>query len=488
MAVAPDIQYFIDCSCQGLEMASDTAYFLLYIYPHTNEYIDGYDRAQRVFEHRKHSDTLRDMGRYCEELYLDWRERHPDLALGPSRYNYETMVHQIEAFVGEYSVGLVNQGHTDLTPEALEFQAREYGFDDAVNLLTRSARRAHHDTNGYDPETLSRALQITNEQFDTFKRDKIEALADIRRALGRDDASAGTLTRDRKLAQIELRKKIAQDKRVAKRSVKAAERFLGEKTVRLFVGGEEMRITGKNCVYVIRKQGAILSSHGGAALELHTLDGQYLCKLCIYTAKVPLLDHVISLIFHIKAGEEDEILRAANAFSVDKRAHKEAWLEPFLPKKNKEPGFPDIGIPDTILYRVYREPDRQDRIDRLRAQLAAFIFDKLGEFCPPMETTKQMLLTGLDERRWAVTQAGRKALGIDRLPTNVEMAGLYREFEESQLDDLGMIDAAAGIVQEEVREREVQEAFERTFDVLHTVERAEMVIGVATTIDAIPAT
>ncbi|RYD67050.1 MAG: hypothetical protein EOP83_03595, partial [Verrucomicrobiaceae bacterium] len=91
MPLAPDIEYYIDCSCQGLEMAEDTAYFLKYIHPDANGLVDGYSRQKRTYRKRKHSDTLRDMGRYCEENYLAWRTRNRETSIGATYFNYEVM-------------------------------------------------------------------------------------------------------------------------------------------------------------------------------------------------------------------------------------------------------------------------------------------------------------------------------------------------------------------------------------------------------------
>jgi hypothetical protein len=101
-----------------------------------------------------------------------------------------------------------------------------------------------------------------------------------------------------------------------------------------------------------------------------------------------------------------------------------------------------------------------------------------------------MLLSGLDERRWALTHAGQRALGIETLPTNVQMAELYREFEEGELAEMGMIAAAQPILDEVAREQEIHEAFDETYrrieDVSHGRERVEMVLAVANAIDAMP--
>lgn len=464
MACAPDIQYFIDCSCQGLDMAEDTAYFLRYIHPDTNGLIDGYDRIGRKYKKRKHMDTLRDMGAYCEETYLGWRAQNREASIAASYFNYETMSRQIEQFVEEYSVQMVNRGHEHLTDRAIAQANNDYSFHHAITVLKRAAMRTYHDLNGYESGRLDQARALANVQWDALRSTEHETLVGMRRQIGAIEPD--TLTRNSKKALRDLKTRYVAERRVIKRSVKLAEEFIGSKTTRMFIGGEEMQIEGANCTYVLKRRGnSMLQNHGQASLQLHTKTGEPLCSICIYTDKVPILDHVISLLLHIKSGQEDEILTVGNLYNVKKLAYEQEWLTPYLPVKRDgelQGNTPRIRVPGFMLFECYREPDRQDRIDQLRRELAPYILEALGEFCAPMPATRAMLLSGLDQRRFAITTLGQQVLGLDRLPTNVEMAGLYEDFRAADLLGTDIIEVDHPLYVEAENRIRVENALDET--------------------------
>jgi hypothetical protein len=422
-------------------MAEDTAYFLRYIHPDTNGLIDGYDRVGRKYKKRKHSDTLRDMGAYCEETYLSWRINNREASIAASYFNYETMSRQIEQFVEEYSVQMVNRGHEHLTSHAIQQAHNDHHFHHSVSVLRRAAIRSYHDLHAYETSRLDEARALANRQYDDLRSTEHETLVELRRQFGVDQPEP--FTRNKKKAARELKSRYVAERRVIKRSVKLAEEFIGPQTTRMFIGGEEMQIEGANCTYVLKRQGGrMLQNHGGSSLQIHTKTGELLCSICIYTAKVPILDHVISLLLHIKAGQEDEILTVGNLYAIKPLAYEQEWLVPYLPVRNRstmvgprvtDEDTPRIRVPGFMLLECYREPDRQDRIDQLRRELAPYIFEALREFCAPMPATRAMLLSGLDQRRFAITTLGQQVLGLDRLPTNVEMARLYDDFRAADL-------------------------------------------------------
>lgn len=446
MAVAAEIQYFLQSASEMSHIANDVYYFFHWTYPDTNAFIDAYPRDQRkgrTYRYGKHMDTLRDMGAYCEERYLAFRRDNREMTLGASHYHVETAGGQFCSFIDEYSVQMVNRGHQRLTDRAMEQAHRDYGLFDNLAVMKRACVRSYHDSHGYDPAFTARALEIANAQYDAYRQSELVQLQELRRVLGRQEVEVNE--RNKRRAAAYIRSQVAKDRKVVKRSVRAAERFLGAHKTRLFVGGKEMRITGRYATYVVEKTGGILSSHSGARLSVYTKEGDiFLCNLCIYTDKVPLLDHVISLLLHIKSGHEEDILARGNAFNVKEAAYDQDWLTPHLPQRvepGRMAGARQIRIPAGALYEVYREPDRQDRIDVLRREIAEWLFAEIGEYCPPMPFTREVLLSGLDERRYAVTQAGQEALGIDRLPTNVEMAGLYDEFVGQGLGGQRIVEA-----------------------------------------------
>lgn len=56
-------------------------------------------------------------------------------------------------------------------------------------------------------------------------------------------------------------------------------------------------------------------SHGGAKTTVVVGEDE-VCNLCIYTPDTPILDHVASMIVHVQAGMEDDLIKTGNPYSV----------------------------------------------------------------------------------------------------------------------------------------------------------------------------
>jgi hypothetical protein len=80
---------------------------------------------------------------------------------------------------------------------------------------------------------------------------------------------------------------------------------------------------GEYANYEIAKKGAhgsLLSAFSKKHENLH------LCDICIYTPNVPLADHIASIVMHIRAGEEESVLRIGNFFNI---TSLEPWMYKF---------------------------------------------------------------------------------------------------------------------------------------------------------------
>lgn len=403
---APDIQYFLDSSFQCMHIAQDTYFHFMYQDPNVNSFVDAYDSKNRKYVKRKHWDTLQDMGAYCEEELIRWRATNPSNKVGPSYSVYEGIATQFEEFVQHYAAVAVDRGHVRFDDRAKMACHDQFRMFDNLAMLKRACVRAWHDLEGYDKPVLSRALKMLNDEWTERQHDEVIALEDLRRQLGvQNDCNI----RDRKKAADYLRRKLKQDRKTIKRSINHGNLIMGEETTKMFIGGGKVRVEGKHCVYEIRKTGGLLGSHGSAALSVFTKeDDIHLCNLCIYTPNVPVMDHVASLIMHIKAGEEEDILKIGNAFSINQQeAYSHEWLVPHLPKRDERTLFePDDDLTRVIARHLRNTHgimplDREVRRERLidmRAPVAKMLFDEMGKFCPPMQLTRIGLLSGRDLR------------------------------------------------------------------------------------------
>jgi hypothetical protein len=417
MPAAPDIQYFLDCSVECLHIANDTHWYFMYHAEDVNQYIDGYPEGRRRKKHRAHIHTLADMGLYCEERLVKWRAEKPEERLAASRAVYESTGSQVEEIIRHISSSIVDFGLTEVTDAALRKVDQRFGLWNSLSVLKRGCVRAYNDLEGYSVPGLDRALKISNDLYESRRQNQVVALDELRRSLGAEPGANDLAYREQDVekASAYIRQQIKQDRKVVRRSVAMSEKLLGKATTRLFLSGDKIRIEGKHCTYEIEKTGKILSSHGGAKLSVFTKqDDIHLCNLCIYTPGVPLMDHVSSIILHIKANEEDEILKTGNAYSVAPIAYEQEWLVPYLPQKKQKMGSLEAGIIAHLSEHGYvnlERPEREARLRDIRPVVANLIFDSLGEYLPPMPLTKAIFTSGRDWRVQGLSEAEENLLG-----------------------------------------------------------------------------
>jgi hypothetical protein len=403
MPAAPDIQYFLDCSVECLHITNDTHWYFMYHAEDVNEYIDAYSSRGRRQPRGNHMHSLADTGLYCEERLIEWRKTRPEERIAASRAVYEHTGSQVGEFIRHYSGEIVDLGMTKVTDAALRRVDKRYGLWRSIQVLKRGCVRAYNDLEGYSAPELDRALQMSNDLWDIHQQNRVVALDNLRRTLGTEARVDDAVYRERDVqrAASYLRQQIKQDRKVVRRSVAMSEKLLGKDTTRLFIGGGKIKIEGKHCIYEIEKTGKILSSHGGAKLSVFTKqDDIHLCNLCIYTPDVPLMDHVASIILHIKANEEDEILKTGNAYGIAPVAYDQDWLVPHLPPmKSKDTSGLEGMIRGHLAangHVIIERPEREARLRDVRPVISKIIFDALGEYAPPMPMTKAIFMSGRD--------------------------------------------------------------------------------------------
>lgn len=106
------------------------------------------------------------------------------------------------------------------------------------------------------------------------------------------------------------RQRRARHKRI-RRSVAALARHLPADDVKLFLGRESLTLGNDRLTLRVRRQEHLNTSHGGLNTRV-LVGGRVACGLCLYTPDVPVADHLTSLILHLRAGLEDEIIETAN--------------------------------------------------------------------------------------------------------------------------------------------------------------------------------
>jgi hypothetical protein len=336
-----------------------------------NNIVDNYDGRNRTPDETVWHSLTR-MGLHFENVYLGWRERNPKDAKLASYRAMETLPEIFREMARTAAATLVDAGHKTMSREARALLDRKFEYRTTAQIMRRSVERAYADFKNWTPETIlalrfsiegrtaeNRRLydetvarmqanmhnQINQFWVDTATTNATNTYNQYANVICTPD-QMGLYSPDPKQVkktQLMLRDRQLKERRVIKRSVKFLTRLLGHDTTRMFIGGDNIRIEGKHAIYELRKVSRLNSAHGGfRALSIFHKEHPdlLLCNLCIYTPDVPLLDHVASLVMHIQAGEEEEILRIGNPSTIHETAYELEWLAPHLPKKyvRLEPG------------------------------------------------------------------------------------------------------------------------------------------------------
>lgn len=101
------------------------------------------------------------------------------------------------------------------------------------------------------------------------------------------------------------------------RSLRMAQRILGDKTVAAFCRGETVKIMGPNTVLMLQKRGRFSDvGHGCLSVVLADQNGAQLADLCTFVEATPTLDQLSAFALWMMAGEERELLRTSNIITL----------------------------------------------------------------------------------------------------------------------------------------------------------------------------
>lgn len=316
---APDVCYFFDASLECGHIAPDVHHHFMNVARHedANAVVDNYDTVAKK-RYDRHWDNLIAMGLHCEDTYLRWRAQNREAARVSSLHAAYWLSGYARHRAKDAAQWLVDKGATNLTPATLIKAEREMGLTTMRGVIRRSIGRALADLSDLTPYELGTVYF------------QLEGHRDAREMFTREELN-GTIDSAEALRYLNQKRK--KQRGVIKRSLKLAQRVLGTDQTRLFVGKGKLRIEGRLANYELTRSGSLAISHGGATLAVFDKEHDiHLCNLCIYTPNVPVLDHVASIVLHIRADEEEEILKIGNAYNIAKVAHERDWLVPYLPK------------------------------------------------------------------------------------------------------------------------------------------------------------
>jgi len=455
---AADVQYVLDGSLEAGHISGDTHFYLMEIATNANEVVDAHDQQARLDQGapESHWQSLTRMGLYFEAEYVRWRADRPADAKMASLQGLRHLPETFREFSRTCASVMAENGHRTLSRDAIALLDRKFEFQTTKQIMRRTMQRASCDFADSSPEELADVKMLVEGRYQENRRAHDEAIQRLRENMTTQINNAyynivtiGTATnttintrwvtttsgtntvymhgaggglyrqpdeREIRRTQRMIRERKEAERRVLKRSIKFLSKLVGNETTRMFIGGEGIRFEGQHAIYELKKMSNLMSSHGGfRALSVYHKEHPdlLLCNICIYTNDVPLLDHVASLVLHIQAGNEEEILKIGNAREVHESAYELEWLAPHLPKPFDRDGAGiNWDLPrlfereESPTYRRNRERIERETI-RLRPIVARHIYDEvLADFVPLIRAAGLQFRTEHDRPVWNGTAIG----------------------------------------------------------------------------------
>lgn len=113
-----------------------------------------------------------------------------------------------------------------------------------------------------------------------------------------------------------------------KRALKLLDNFGMEQDAKIFLKGDEVEVSHPDSLFkfVITKRpykNIIIATERPSvtvpfSLQLFTKTNIHIANLCVYAENTPMLDNLMMIALYVKSGNEEDLLRKANFFSVTK--------------------------------------------------------------------------------------------------------------------------------------------------------------------------
>lgn len=309
---APDVCYGLDCSVTLCYITGDTHFYFYEICQDADEYYDSYSLD---YPARTHGDRLADLGEHLESGYLSWRQERPvesAFASLAGASSWARQVDELSAWMGD----VMADRHGGWPSSRYVQRAFEDKVERGARVVHRSMTRALHDFRRRDLNLIACECR---EWLALKRESRSNAVAQLRRQFAPKPAVVA--------------KKRSETRGIVKRSIRMLSSLIGDEPTRLFIQGQSLIVEGELADYEIVKCASVASSgHGNCKLLARSkLDGETLGSFCILTNQAPLLDHVASLVMHIRSGEELDIFEIGNFHTHSERAYDELPIQ--RPKK-----------------------------------------------------------------------------------------------------------------------------------------------------------
>jgi hypothetical protein len=335
--IPPDISYGLECSVECFDTTSDVS---TYYYRFNEVNLAALVDERETFDRDDVNESLRSLSRLYMRPYDDWFYTQASLeertwcVASASRSFGRKSAEIIDSMVTRYVSDMLSSGLDPLTRRSQE------EWLDRSRMMTHAgklaAKVAHKIAVVGEEEVLS-AIRRPAAYFERLPvlpqppRPTVlrgpdgepiwTDLEPVDQVLGGFETHGHPLL-GRSYTAGQRAKLVAKARRkhqsVLKKSSAFLSRLIGTNNVTMFVGGKSIRVEGQRFVFELKKANILAENHG--ALSISVLDKESdrrLFDLCWYVERTPALDQISALVMAVRAGEEDEIIRVGNMFSID---------------------------------------------------------------------------------------------------------------------------------------------------------------------------
>lgn len=305
--IPDDICYFIDCAVEASDLMYDEAFWLRYFCQDPGVLVNG----PKGPPHRQHP----------EDLYISTGEANGRVKQAFLRWwnNPKTPVDHrlICAAVGSSSVrNIVRDTAKYIAECTIIEEGANSRFFRSMEADTKIVRKFKPHritaTGGNHPVSIRDWKPCIDSVVPAKHMKDLRALLDRIAQLDEwADEVAITVTPQTRLA---WRKYDRDERKAIRRGIELLADLIGEDAMRDFLRTRKLEIQGEKFSIRLTLE-HLKESHGGATTKVYVGEDE-ICSLCIYTPETPILDHVASLITHVRAGLEDEIIEIGNPFSI----------------------------------------------------------------------------------------------------------------------------------------------------------------------------
>jgi hypothetical protein len=307
-ALPDDLSYFIDGAVEINDLPVDVAFWLRHLCPYVGSLLNQETNDPCTLEEH-YVDTERRLIR-VHNAYNKWFNNpktdpiEKTVCMGVGLSSIRHLVVEAAKYIAETAI--VEKNEDGGFPFNLRFSEPETKMVRRFKPTRITETGGHYEITVHDWKPLledghiKRWLQLISEIMDRYRGfsefpEEIEIFIPKEKTRYRQEY-------DR------------QQRKVIRRGIRLLDDLIGEDATRTFLATRTLDIPGEKFTLRV-KVDHLKESHGGGTTQV-LLKDQEICNLCIYTPETPILDHVASMITHVRAGLEDDLVAIGNPYGI----------------------------------------------------------------------------------------------------------------------------------------------------------------------------